>query len=270
MPAQKANLRFHSSRGEEKRADWAGCFYVTKGCNKMSCRNDECPFFERHFEQGKSSETGSPCIVCEAVQKVTFKKGDILFLQGEPSSRLYALTEGLVKICTHNPDGWEQIVGLSGPGKLLLGLQSINQDRYAYTAIALTPIQACEISDRALLDLADRKCDVAMRLVEALNAQLAHSRGLVEVMGHKFAAAKIAALIMLMTPKFQHDCCFGGPFSRADMAGLLGLSEETVCRLMADMKRAGAIETPHGRIKVLDWNKLEAFTEHHAGGHMAH
>ena len=233
----------------------------------MSCRNSECPFFELHFEQERSSGTESPCIVCNAVQKVTFRKGEVLFLQGEPSSRLYSLTGGLVKICTHNPDGWEQIVGLSGPGRLLVGLQSLNEERYAYTAIALTPVEACEVSDRALIDLAESRSDVAMCLLEAVNAQLAHSRALVEVMGHKFAAAKIASLIMLMTPKSQHgECCFGGPFSRADMASLLGLSEETVCRLMADLKRSGAITTPHGGIKVCDWNKLESFAEPHSGG----
>ena len=237
----------------------------------MSCHNNECPFFELHGEQETRSGIEAQCIACDAVQKVTFKKGEILFLQGEPSRRLYSLTEGLVKICSHNPDGWEQIVGLSGPGKLLLGLQSINDDRYAYTAVACTPVKACEISDRGLLDLAENNSDIAMRLLEATNAQLVHSRALVEVLGHKFAAAKIASLIMLMTPKSQHgDCCFGEPFSRADMASLLGLSEETVCRLIADMKRGGAITTPHGGIKVCDWNKLEGFTEHHTGGKALH
>jgi len=231
----------------------------------VSCDRSQCPFFDLHAGTGKSSEAESQCIVADAIQKVTFKKDEILFLQGQPSTRLYSVSDGLVKICTHTPDGWEQIVGLSGPGKLLVGLQSINEERYAYTAIALTPVKACEISDRALLDHAENSSVIAMCLVDAMNAQLAHSRALVEVMGHKFAAGKIASLIMLMTPKSQHgQCCFGGPFSRTDMASLLGLSEETVCRLMAEMQRAGAIRAPRGRIGVCDWSKLEAISEPHS------
>jgi len=237
----------------------------------MLCGQSECPFFDLHAGTGEGSEAETQCIVCDAVQKVTFTKGEILFLQGQPSTRLFSVAKGLVKICTHNPDGHEQIVGLSGPGKLLVGLQSLNDERYAYTAIALTPVQACEISDRALLDDAEKSSHVALCIMDAMNAQLAHSRALVEVMGHKFAGAKVASLIMLMTPKSQHgDCCYGGPFSRADMASLLGLSEETVCRLMADMKRAGAIQAPRGRIKVCDWNKLEAFSGDHSGHEVAH
>jgi CRP/FNR family transcriptional regulator len=232
----------------------------------MSCGYSQCPFFELHAGTGETSETETQCIICDVVQKVTFKKGEILFLQGQPSTRLYSISDGLVKICTNNPDGSEQIVSLSGPGKLLVGLQSINDERYVYTAIALTLVQACEISDRALLDCAGDRSDVAMRLVDAMNAQLTHSRALVEVMGHKFAAAKVASLIMLMTPKSQHgDCCFGSHFSHADMASLLGLSDETVCRLMSKLKRLGAIESTRSKIRVCDWNKLEAFSEERSG-----
>jgi len=55
------------------------------------------------------------------------------------------------------------------------------------------------------------------------------------------------------------------------MASLLGLSEETVCRLMAEMQRAGAIRAPRGRIKVCDWNKLEAISEGtHSGVEAVH
>ena len=51
------------------------------------------------------------------------------------------------------------------------------------------------------------------------------------------------------------------------MAGILGLSEETVCRLMANMKRSGAIYAPRGKIEIRDWNQLHAIV---AGDQNAH
>ena len=106
-------------------------------------------------------------------------------MQGQTSSNLYSLTDGLVKICTHTPDGREQIVGLSVPGNLLVGLQSLNDERYAYTAIAASNVTACRINHRNLLARVQDRGDIAMRLIQAVNAQLAHSRALMEVMGHK-------------------------------------------------------------------------------------
>jgi CRP/FNR family transcriptional regulator len=197
-----------------------------------------------------------------SLHALAFDKGEILFLQGQPSSSLYSLTQGTVKICSHTPDGQERIVGMSSPGSLLVGLQSINDTRHAYTAIAVTPVLACKLNHRTLLEKAQQKGDVALRLVQAAGAQLAHSRAMMEVLGHKCAAAKVASFILLMTSKAeQGESGFVMPFSRGEMAGILGLSEETVCRLMANMKRSGAIYAPRGKMEIRDWNQLQAISE---------
>lgn len=202
------------------------------------------------------------CMLDDAVQRADFRQGEILFMQGQPSSCLFAVVDGMVKICTHNADGREQIVGLSSPQSLLVGLQSMNDDRYAYSAIAASKVRACKINHRALLERVRNRGDLAMRLIKAMNAQLAHSRSLMEVLGHKCAASKIASFILLMTPKAKNgNGGFALPFSRLEIASLLGLSEETVCRLMANMKREGAIHAPRGRIEIRDWDRLHAIAD---------
>ena len=202
------------------------------------------------------------CMLNDSVQRTTFRHGEILFMQGQPSACLFAVSDGMVKICTHNPDGREQIVGLSSPQSLLVGLQSLNDDRYAYSAIAASNVRACKINHRTLIDHVRDRGDLAMRLIEALNSQLAHSRALMEVLGHKCAAAKITSFILLMTPKSKKsNGGFALPFSRLEIASLLGLSEETVCRLMANMKREGAIHAPRGRIEIRDWDRLHAIVD---------
>lgn len=234
----------------------------------MSCGNGVCPFSELRAGNGPLAESEISCIVDDAVQHVAFKPGETLFLQGQSSTSLYSLTAGMVKICSHSADGREQIVGLSSPGNLLLGLQSLSESRYAYTGIAATTVHACKINHRALLAHVHEEPDMAMRLIIAINAQLAHSRALMEVMGHSNAAAKIASFILLMTPGSEHGTCgFSMPFSRSEIASILGLSEETVCRLMANMKRSGAIYAPRGRIEIRDWNQLHTLA---AGDRNAH
>ena len=233
----------------------------------MPCSSCDCPFQIFQAEEGPFSEAEKNCMLDDAVQHVAFDSGKVLFMQGQPSTCLYAVTEGVVKICTHSSDGREQIVGLSGPERLLVGLQSINDDRYAYSAIAATKVKACKVNHRTLLARVRDKGDLALRLVQAVNAQLAHSRALMEVLGHKCAAAKIASFILLMTPKSEHgNCRFSLPFSRMEMASLLGLSEETVCRLMANLRRQGAIHAPRGRLEIRDWDQLHAIADGNVKG----
>jgi len=230
----------------------------------MPCNNCNCPFQVIRAAEGPFSTAEIRCLLEDAIQHVSFKQGEVLFMQGQPSTCLYTVTEGVAKICTHSADGREQIVGLSSSDCSLVGLQSMEDDRYAYSAIAATTVQACKVNHRTLLSRVRDKGALAMRLIHAVNAQLAQSRSLMEVLGQKCAAAKIASFILLMTPKSeQGNCRFSLPFSRMEMASLLGLSEETVCRLMADMKRQGAIYAPRGKVEIRDWDRLHAIAEGH-------
>jgi len=224
----------------------------------MSCNNFVCPFHELQASDYLSSESDMKCLITDAVKQVRFAKGDVLFAQGTRSDCLFSLSSGLVKITYHTQDGREQIVGLSTPGKLLAGLQSINDDFYEYSAVAESDTTACKIRHRALMRTARKKGEVAMRLIESINAQLSHSRSLMKVMGHKCAASKIAAFIQLIIPSSEHrNKRFTLPFSRSEIANLLGLSEETVCRQMAKMKRHGILYAPRGKIEILDWDQLQ-------------
>lgn len=223
----------------------------------MSCNNFVCPFHEIQASDYLSSDSDMKCLITDTVKQVRFSKGEILFAQGQPSDSLFSLSSGIVKITYHSQDGREQIIGLSTPGKLLVGLQSINNDYYEYSAVAETETYACKIRHRALLRTAQKRGEVAMRLVDALNAQLAHSRSLMMVMGHKCAASKIASFIRLIVPSSEHgNKRFTLPFSRSEIANLLGLSEETVCRRMAEMRRRGILYAPRGTIEILDWEQL--------------
>ena len=228
----------------------------------MTCGNSTCPFHEVKAAANGHNGSDFTCRVAATDKQVRFDAGDVLFAQGEHSSSLYSLSRGIVKITCNTTGGREQIVGIANPGKLLVGLQSIETDRYQYTAVAETEVVACKIRHRGLLIEAAGSSDIALRLLKALNAQLAHSRELMRVMGHKSAAAKIASFISLIIPESERARQrFSLPFSRGEIASLLGLSEETVCRQMARMRRDGILYSPRGRIEILDWDRLRAVAE---------
>lgn len=228
----------------------------------MTCANSTCPFHDRLVDNGLFADADDPCLFADTVKKRRFASGEVLFTQGQASTCLYSLHRGLVKIACHTSDGREQIVGFASPGKLLVGLQSISDDDYAYSAVAETDVVACKIRHRGVLEAARSSGAVALRLIAAINAQLAYSRELMCVLGRKCASAKIASFIALIVPASEHcNRRFTLPFSRGEIASLLGLSEETVCRQMAMFKRDGILYAPRGNIEILDWNRLRAVAD---------
>ncbi len=226
----------------------------------MPCDNCLCLF--RGLDGGEDSVEDLPCLMSGIVQCARYEKGEMLFLQGEPGGHLFSISHGIVKICHNSQDGREQIVGIGRRGNLVVGLQTLQQERYAYSAAAATPVQACRVSHKALLSRVEHRPKIAMRLIEALNAQLVQSRALIQAMGHKCASAKLAAFLLIMAPEpWPGDGRYRLPITRLEIGNLLGLSEETVCRLMADMKRREVLRAPRGRIEVLDVHALRTIAE---------
>ena len=228
----------------------------------MTCANSECPFFVPNNENGESADLESQCLVAASVKQVRFSKGDILFSQNEPTFCVYALTSGVVKLCDVSQSGDEQMVGFASPHKLMVGLRSLSNEVYSDSAIAETDVSACKIRKRALLTAVARNPEVAIQLIGAINSQLAMSRELMRVTEHHSARSKIAAFLNLIIPQLNG----GGervefPFSRAEMAGLLSLSEETVCRQMAALRREGILYAPRGAIEIKDWARLREIAD---------
>lgn len=231
----------------------------------MACPNRKCPFSEVQPGNGCTKPTEPTCTITDAVKQVRYLPGDVLFNKGEKSCCLYSVTSGLVKIINHSPDGRQQIVGLSSPDALLAGLQTLGEQQHQYSAVAATEVAACKLRHRALLTSVKNGSEIAVRLVSAINSQLAHSRALMRVLGHRCAAAKIASFIRLIVPESRHgDARYTLPFSRGEIADMLGLSEETVCRQMAKLKRRGILYAPRGRIEVHDWAQLNAIADESA------
>lgn len=239
------------------------------GKDNMPCNNHECPFYE--VQSGDTELSAAlHCVITDAVKEVRFESGEELFAEGQSRASLFAIHQGLVKITSHTADGRERIVGLSHPGKMLVGLQSLNDEHYQYSAVAATDVVACKIRHRALLTAVRNQGDIALRLIDAINAQLKHSRALLNAMGQKSAAAKIAAFILLVVPKsVRGSQRFTLPFSRGDIANMLGLSEETVCRQMAELKRMDILYAPRGTIEIHDWKKLQAIADERHDGNGA-
>lgn len=228
----------------------------------MSCRNSECPFSLGSQGNGESKSRELNCLVADSVKEVTFSKGDFLFSQDQPSCCVYALTDGLAKILSVTPDGYEQIVGFANPHKLMVGLRSLSNDYYSDSAIAETSVTACKIRKRALLTAVAHDPHVAFRLIDAMNAQLAMSREMIRAVEHHGAAAKIAAFLLLLLPDEEDSTKrYELPVSRREIANILGLSEETVCRQMAKMKRLDVLYAPRGSIEIHDWDRLRAIAD---------
>jgi CRP/FNR family transcriptional regulator len=193
----------------------------------------------------------------------------ILFHAGDPSKYLYVVREGQLKLTRTDVDGHEHLLNLVGPG-YFLGFDTIGNPSYSYSAETLTSTIFCRIRHDDIVWLLAQSPQVTLNILLAVNEQLAQARNMIRALGQKTAIEKVAALLLsLYPPTAEGGSGKAGALhlSRQEMAEILGLTVETVSRIMAELRRKGIINAPRGRIVVSARPRLEALAGGPLGRH---
>lgn len=223
------------------------------------CHADDCLLCEAHLHEGLTDEQA--CEIQGLLSRHGTEPHEIIFRQGETSDWLYVVRAGQVKLSVSGPDGREQIMRIAVAGQLI-GYDTLDDLHHPYTATALTPARLCGIRHRDMLRVLEQNLEVSRRMVQLLNQELSQAQALIHILGQKSSAEKIALFLLSLAPENGHAAPqveLPLPLSRQEMADMLGLTVETVSRLMAELKRERIIDAPRGHIRILDRQGLHAY-----------
>jgi CRP/FNR family transcriptional regulator len=236
--------------------------YAANGQN-CRCRNlcDSCALFDLCRPQAECTQTPPPL---EPVAKhpQTLKKGEFLFRVGDPFRALFLIQSGSVKTSILSHGGNVQILRFALPRELL-GVNAIATARYPSEAVALETTQLCELAFAQLETLAQTQPDVQHRLLRLLSDEIARDEKLMAMLGHQKADVRLADCLL----DFHRRCprtgqTTGAPFrlpmSRQDIADYLGLSLETVSRLLSRFQMAGLLHVQGRQVQLLDIVRLQS------------
>lgn len=223
------------------------------------CYADDCLLCDAHLHEGLTE--AQACEIQGLLNRYNAQPQEIIFRQGDASVWLYIVRTGQVKLSVAGQNGHAQIMRIAVAGQLI-GYDTVGELRHPYTATALTPVRLCGIRHRDLLRVLDENLEVSRRMVQILNQELTQAQALIHILGQKSSAEKIALFLLSLMP--AHDPSeprteMPLPLSRQEMADMLGLTVETVSRLMAELKRERVIEAPRGHVRILDRQRLNNY-----------
>lgn len=188
-----------------------------------------------------------------------FSARETLFEQDEASDVVYNLTSGAVRLYKLLPDGRRQIVGFALPGDFL-GLAM--SERNAFTADALTPVNACQFSRSAFSDFLDAKPHLLRRLHAIAGHELSLAQDQMVILGRRTAEEKVVAFLIGLRQRWSR---INGsvvhvplPMTRQDIGDFLGLTVETVSRMLTRLAREKAIVIVPDGVRLLDVSRLES------------
>ncbi len=181
----------------------------------------------------------------EVVEDITLSPDRTVFYERDAAEHIYNVFSGTMKIYKLLQDGRRQVLGFPSEGDLL-GLAL--DEEYSYSAETLTPVTLCRVSRARLRGLATEFPALETKLLQITAAELAESQAQMMVLGRKSAQERIASFLLQLSEKSQRAGGTGNPLtlpmSRHDIADYVGLTAETVSRVLTQFAREGLITIP--------------------------
>ena len=192
--------------------------------------------------------------------------GESLMWEGEDSVLVANVIEGVLKLSTGTEDGREQIVGVVYPSDFI-GRPFGSTSGHGVTA--LTDARVCVFSRKDFDTFAREHPSLEHKLLQRTLAELDRTRRWMLLLGRKSAGEKVSSFLLEMSERLVQPGCvdapdlplrrFALPFSRQQVADVLGLTIETVSRQFTRLKADGVIDLPSRReVVILDRASLAA------------
>lgn len=191
-------------------------------------------------------------------QRLTLDKGQALFGQGEPANSVFNVIEGALRLTRLLPDGRRQVMGFALPGDFL-GLAL--QERYSVSAEALGPAKTCRFGRHDFAAVVEAKPHLLKSLHERAGYELNLAQEQMLLLGRRTAEEKVAAFLLSLRDRVartgHNSVTVELPMGRQDMADYLGMTMETVSRMLSRLDRAHTILLVPGGVRLVDPAGLE-------------
>src|SRR6516164_856146 len=174
---------------------------------------------------------------------MSFPRNAEIYGENEPADYLYKIVSGTVRTYKVLVDGRRQIGAFYLPGDMF-GLETGNE--HAFSAEAITDCKIIVIKRSAVLALAARDNEVARQMWDLTARELhrvqEHSLVLI-----KSAEERVAGFLLEMAERGAGGGAVELSMSRQDIADYLGLTIETISRMLKHLEDAAAIEVAKRR-----------------------
>ena len=189
-------------------------------------------------------------------------RGETLFSAGDEGTACATLVSGALKISSYDEDGNERILALVHPAGFV---GEMFAPFPAHDVVALADSKVCVFA-KADMSRALEQHPALIRALLRRSQEDLHSARRLLALGSGFGAnEQVSRLLLALAEAASESPCharqkFELPLTRGEMASMLGVTIETVSRVLTSLERAGIIQREGARgIDILDPARLERF-----------
>lgn len=201
-------------------------------------------------------------------RKKPMHKTDVLFEADQPQRCLYAIRTGSLKTYILTEQGEQQITGFHLPGDIL-GFDGLDKKQHPSYAEALETAMICEIPLANLEQLLDQLPRLRQQMMRLMSADIQAEQQMMLLLNLKTAEQKLATFLSQLSQRYASLGMSANDFrltmTRSDIGNYLGLTVETISRLLTKLANAGLISVNGKLISIknpAELSRLAALTAH--------
>lgn len=201
-------------------------------------------------------------------RKKPLHKADMLFEAGQTQRCLYAIRTGSFKTFTLTEQGEQQITGFHLPGDIV-GFDALSNQQHPSYAEALETAMVCEIPLPNLETLLDQLPRLRQQMMRLMSEDIQADQQMMLLLNRKTAEQKLATFLSQLAQRYASRGFSGSEFrltmTRSDIGNYLGLTVETISRLLSKLDKEQLIQVNGKLISINDktaLSKLGALTAH--------
>lgn len=182
----------------------------------------------------------------------------VLFREREPPRALYIIERGKVELFVERR-GERRIVQTCGPGAtvgdlpVMLGLAA-----YAYSAATRPASRLLRFSMETIRALVEANPEICFRFLRLVSWRLERAeRRLLELSGR----SALEQIVQLLIREADEQHSNAVRITQSDLAAALGLSRQTVSRVLGELERLGLLKRGRRQLEILDHHRLIAISD---------
>ncbi|WP_027718407.1 Crp/Fnr family transcriptional regulator [Desulfovirgula thermocuniculi] len=208
----------------------------------------------RHIHLFAGLPTDQLAEIAALVRERKYRRGHIIFMEGEPGEAVFFLKSGRVKIFKQDEEGREQILHYINPGEVFAEVVLFDGGEYPACAEVVEDAQVGFIKNEDLNALLLQKPAIALSLLKIMARRLRASQKQIMELALKDTTRRLASLLLELalehgTPE-EGGLRIGVHLTHQELASMIGTTRETVNRILGEFRRDKAISVTRQGIVV--------------------
>ncbi len=195
----------------------------------------------------------------------TYRRGEVVFHQGDPGHALYLITEGRLKVVLPAETGEEAILNVLGPGDVLGELALLDAEPRSATIVALEPVELVILAREDFLELLRRSPAAVEGVLAGLARTIRRLSGEVSDLMYLDLQSRLAKKLLELTETHGQPDADGialqVSLTQDELAAMVGATRPRVNRLLGSFEDRGLLTRRSRRLVILNADALQRLVE---------